>query len=106
MYTVLGYSGCDSTEPALPLQISSSVAKAHEYTAHGMWIMAEISGRGHSSYLLQIKATLQFRRKMTLSRSGFESMVPIFYEMTIVKKNRSNDRAIVPPGPCLVGRSK
>ena len=40
-------SGCDSTEPALPLQISSSVAKEHEYTAHGMWIMAEISGRSH-----------------------------------------------------------
>ena len=51
-YTDLGYSGCDSTEPALPLQISSSVAKEHEYTAHGMWIMAEISGRSHCLYLL------------------------------------------------------
>ena len=55
-YTDLGYNSCDSTEPTLPLQISSSVAKEHEYTAHGMWIMAEISGRGHLFLLLPIKA--------------------------------------------------
>ena len=39
----------------LLFQISFSVAEEHEYTAHEMWVMAEISGRGHSSYLLQIK---------------------------------------------------
>ena len=55
-YTVVGYSNCDSTEPALPFKISSSVAEEHEYTAHGMWIMAEISGRNHCLYLLHIKS--------------------------------------------------
>ena len=39
----------------LPFQISSSVAEEHEYTAHEMWVKAEMSGRSHSSYLLQIK---------------------------------------------------
>ena len=38
----------------LPFQISFSVAEEHEYTAQDMWVMAEISGSGHSSYLLQI----------------------------------------------------
>ena len=51
-YTDLGYNSCDSTKPTLPLQISSSVAKEHENTAHGMWIMAEISGRSRCLYLL------------------------------------------------------
>ena len=57
-YTVVGYNSCDSTEPTLPFQISFSVAEEHEYTAHEMWVMAEISGRGHSSYLLQIKIVM------------------------------------------------
>ena len=46
------------TQPSLllPCRISSSVAEEHKYTAHEMWVMAEISGRSHSSYLLAIQS--------------------------------------------------
>ena len=46
------------TQPSLmlPFKISSSVAEEHEYTAHEMCVMAEISGRSHSSYLLAIQS--------------------------------------------------
>ena len=40
----------------LPFQISFSAAEEHEYTAHEMWVTAEISGRSHSSYLLAIQS--------------------------------------------------
>ena len=56
-YTVAGYSNYDSTEPVrLPFQISYSGSGEREYTAHEMWVTAEISGRSHSSYILQIKS--------------------------------------------------
>ena len=46
------------TQPSLllPFKISFSVAEEHEYTAHEMWVKAEISGRSHSSYLLAIQS--------------------------------------------------
>ena len=48
--TAVGYNNCDSTEPVLPFKIPCSVAEEHEYIAHGMWIMAEISSLRYRSF--------------------------------------------------------
>ena len=57
----------------LPFQISFSVAEEHEYTAHEMWVMAEISGRGHLSYLLAIQSVTILPKKeiVTADSKGY-----------------------------------
>ena len=63
------------TQPSLllPFKISSSVAEEHEYTAHEMWVMAEISGRSHSSYLLVIQSVTIISKKevVTADSKGY-----------------------------------
>ena len=70
-YAAEGYNSCDSTEPILIALLRSPPrlpCANDEYIAHGMWIMAEISGRGHlsyngESYLLTIQSVTELSKK-------------------------------------------
>ena len=59
----------------LTFQISFSVAEEHEYTAHEMWVMAEISGRSHSSYLLAIQSVTILSKKELVTADSNRSFV-------------------------------
>ena len=46
------YNCCDSVEPTIALFESFSVTLEREYTAHGMWVMAELVANARSLLLL------------------------------------------------------
>ena len=73
-YTVVGYSNCDSTEPVYAALSDLFLgSEEHEYTAHEMWVMAEIRGRGHLSYLLAIQSVTILSKKeiVTADSKGY-----------------------------------
>ena len=91
-YTAVGYNNCDSTEPVLPFQISCSLAEEHEYIAHGMWIMAEISSRSYLSYLLTIQSVTELSKKELVTADLNGSFVRSRALMADLKRTVQNNR--------------
>ena len=55
--TAVGYKWCDSVEPTIALFESFSVAVEREYTAHGMWVMAELVAKATASFISDSNVT-------------------------------------------------
>ena len=75
IYGLVGYNWCVSVQPTNAHFESFSVTDEQEYTAHGMWVMAELVAKATASFIADSNVTSN-SSEVGVSAMSFQMRVP------------------------------